>query len=203
VTAPYAPATRDDLPVIARWARIALTLVLIPLAWGAFHNEYGSVPFLDGIDLAIHEFGHMLFMPFGVAFLGRTMVILGGSLTQVMFPLIFVFYFLRDDEKRTRDVHASMLCAWWASMNLLSVAMYCADAGPMKLMLVNGGTGQEVEGHDWNNLLRGWGVLHHYAGIARGIRAVAWLLCVASIVIGLIAAWNSGRGRDVVTASDS
>jgi hypothetical protein len=189
--------------VIFRWVRIALTLVLIPLSWTAFHNEYGAVPFLDGIDLAIHEFGHMLFMPFGIAFLGRTMVILGGSLTQVMFPLIFVFYFLRDHENSKRDVHAAMLCLWWASMNLLSVAMYCADAGPMKLMLVSGGTGQEVEGHDWNNLLRIWGVLHHYAGVARGMRAVAWLLCVASIVIGLTAAWNSGQRRDAQPALDS
>jgi hypothetical protein len=203
VSAPYAPATRDDLPLIGRWARILLTLTLIPLAWRAFHNEYGAVPFLDGIDLAIHEFGHMLFMPFGIAFLGRTMVILGGSLTQVMFPLIFVIYFLRDHENSRRDVHAAMLCVWWMSMNVLSVAMYCADAGPMKLMLVSGGTGQEVEGHDWNNLLRGWGLLHHYAGIARGIRAVAWLLCIASIGTGLVAAWNSGRRNASVAAFDS
>jgi hypothetical protein len=198
-----APATRDDLPIVARGARLALTFVLIPLSWKAFHNEYGAVPFLDGIDLAIHEFGHMLFMPFGIAFLGRTMVILGGSLTQVMFPLIFATYFLRDHESGKRDLHAAMLCVWWASMNLLSVAMYCADAGPMKLMLVSGGTGQEVEGHDWNNLLRGWGALHHYAGIARGMRAVAWLLCVASILIGFVAAWNAGRPSDTHIAPDS
>ncbi len=204
VTAPYAPtATRDDLPVIVRWARIALTLALIPLSWNAFHNEYGAVPFLGGIDLAIHEFGHKLFMPFGIAFLGRTMVILGGSLTQVVFPLIFVFYFLRDHENSRRDLHAAMICLWWTSMNLLSVAMYCADAGPMKLMLVSGGTGQEVEGHDWNNLLRIWGVLHHYAGIARGMRALAWLLCVASIVAGLVAAWNAEQRSDAPTAVES
>ncbi len=203
MTAPYAPATSDDLPLIGRLARIALTLALIPLSWHAFHNDYGSVPFLGGIDLAIHEFGHKLYMPFGIAFLGRTMVILGGSLTQVMFPMIFVFYFLRDHEVGKRDMHAAMLCLWWTSMNLLSVAMYCADAGPMKLMLVGGGTGQEVEGHDWNNLLRIWGVLHHYAGIARGIRAVAWVLCVASIGIGLMAAWNSGRRSGGLMAIDS
>lgn len=108
MTDPGAPATRDDYPVILRWVRIALTVVLVPISWSAFHDQYGGVPLLGGIDLAIHEFGHMLFMPFGVAFLGHTMVILGGSLTQVMVPLIFVLYFLRNGDG-ARDVHAAMV----------------------------------------------------------------------------------------------
>lgn len=37
-----------------------LTLLLVPLSWHAFHDPYGEVPLLSGIDLAIHEFGHML-----------------------------------------------------------------------------------------------------------------------------------------------
>ncbi|HMI46342.1 MAG TPA: hypothetical protein VK491_09285, partial [Gemmatimonadaceae bacterium] len=72
------------------YARLALAVLLAWLAWGAFRDELGYVPLLGDIDLAIHEFGHMLFMPFGIPFLGRTMVILGGSLTQVAFPLLFV-----------------------------------------------------------------------------------------------------------------
>ena len=196
MSTPYEmPAARDDYATIIRWARILLSLALIPVSWHAFHDAYAEIPLVSGIDLAVHEFGHMLFMPFGIEFLGHTMMILGGSLTQVVFPLIFMFYFLRDHENSARDVHAAMVCLWWASMNLLSVALYCADAGPMKLMLISGGTGQEVEGHDWNNLLRIWGVLHHYAGIARAMRAVAWIGCVVGIVAGVVAAWNSGRQR--------
>jgi hypothetical protein len=194
MTAPYTQAaTPDDYPALVRWARVALTMLLVPLSWRAFHSDYGSVPLLGGVDLAIHEFGHKLFMPFGIPVLGRTMVILGGSLTQVMFPLIFVLYFLRNREG-ARDLHAALVCVWWMSMNLVSVAAYCADALPMKLMLVSGGTGQEVDGHDWNMLLVGWGVLHSATTIARAMRAVAWLMCVGSIVAGLAAAWNSGRG---------
>ncbi len=196
MSTPYeVPATRDDFPAIVRWARILLSLALIPLSWHAFHDAYAEIPLVSGIDLAVHEFGHMLFMPFGIEFLGHTMMILGGSLTQVVFPLIFMFYFMREHENSRRDMHAAMVCLWWSSMNLLSVALYCADAGPMKLMLISGGTGQEVEGHDWNNLLRIWGVLHHYAGIARAMRAVAWIGCVAGIVAGVVAAWNAGRQR--------
>ncbi len=196
MTTPYEQApVRDDYSTIVRWVRILLTLALIPLAWHAFHNEYGSIPMLSGVDLAIHEFGHMLFMPFGIPVLGRTMVILGGSLTQVVFPLLFALYFLRNREG-ARDIHAATVCVWWSSMNLVSVAMYCADALPMKLMLVSGGTGQEVDGHDWNQLLVGWGVLHSAPTIARAMRAVAWLMCVVATGAGLIAAWNGGGSRD-------
>ena len=194
------PPTPDDYPVIVRWARILLTLALIPMSWYTFHDRYGKVPLLGGIDLAIHEFGHMLFMPFGIPFLGRTMVILGGSLTQVAFPLIFVAYFLRNRE-RARDLHAAMVCLWWSAMNLVDVAVYCADARAGVLMLISGETGQESDGHDWNNLLHIWHALDKDTLIAHRMRAVAGLVCVVSIGIGLYAAWNSGRASGATEPS--
>src|SRR3954463_16821159 len=104
-----------------RIARLLLTLLLAYGAHVAFHDEYGYVPLVSDIDLAVHEFGHMLFMPFGFAFAGDTMVILGGSLFQVALPLIFVGYFLFGP-RRTRDLHAATVCLWWAGINLLGVA---------------------------------------------------------------------------------
>lgn len=170
-----------------RWARGLFVLLLAWLAWGAFHDEYGSVPLVSGIDLAIHEFGHMLFMPFGVKFLGDTMMILGGSLVQVVFPLIFVGYFFwrRDDGSR-RDPFAAMVCLWWTSINLLGVAIYCADSRAGQLMLINGQTGQDSDGHDWNNLLTRWGLLQHDTAIAARMRAIALIMCVGALVA---AAW--------------
>lgn len=188
---PYEPATRDDYPVIIRWARIALTLVLIPLSVATLHDRYGKVPFLGDIDLAIHEFGHMFFMPFGIPYLGRTMVILGGSLMQVAVPLIFMAYFLRTRDG-ARDVHAASVCLWWSSMNVIDVSVYCADARAMVLTLISGETGQESGGHDWNNLLHIWRVIDKDTVIAANMRRVAVLMCLVSIVAGLWAAWNSG-----------
>jgi hypothetical protein len=153
------------------------------LAWSAFRDELGGVPLVSDIDLAIHEFGHMLFMPFGIPILGHTMVILGGSLTQVVFPLIFVGYFLqKNDDGRRRDVFAAMVCLWWFGINLLDVAIYCADSRAGQLMLLNGLTGQESDGHDWYNLLSGWGLLEHDTAIARWMRAISGLTCAVSIV---------------------
>jgi len=71
------------------------------------------------------------------------MVILGGSLTEVAFPLLFVGYFMRkQSDGRRRDLFAAMVCLWWSGINLLSVAIYCADSRAGQLMLIDGSTGQ-------------------------------------------------------------
>ena len=171
-----------------RWLRIGLTLLLALAAHHAFRDEYGSVPIISDIDLAIHEFGHMLFMPFGFAFAGDTMVILGGSLFQVAFPLIFVGYFLFGP-RRTRDVHAAMVCLWWAGINLLQVAIYAADARAGQLMLITGQTGEESDAHDWYNLFSRWGLLERDRIIAGRMRVTAALICITSIFVGFAAAW--------------
>lgn len=178
---------RSDARTWTRWARLCFVALLAWLARSAFHDEYGTMPLLSDIDLAIHEFGHVLFMPFGVKILGDTMMILGGSLVQVAFPLIFAGYFLwpRNDGTR-RDPFAASLCVWWSSINLLSVAIYCADSRAGQLMLINGLTGQESDAHDWNNLLTRWGLLQRDTAIAERMRAAAVLLCAGAL---LCAAW--------------
>jgi hypothetical protein len=190
----------DSTRTLQKYARLALAAVLALLAWSAFRGDDGYVPLLSEIDLAIHEFGHMLFMPFGIQFLGSTMVILGGSLTQVAFPLIFFGYFLRKhDDAPRRDVFAAMVCLWWSAINLLDVSIYCADSRAGELMLLDGLTGKESDGHDWNNLLTRWGLLEHDTGIARGMRAVAWLMCVASIVIAVWSALRAAREQPALS----
>src|SRR3954469_19619823 len=97
----------DSSRTTQSYARLAFAALLAWLTWAAFHDAYGSVPLVTDVSTAIHEFGHMLFLPFGIPILGRTMVILGGSLTEVAFPLLFVGYFLRKHEHehgRRRDV---------------------------------------------------------------------------------------------------
>ena len=180
------------------YARLVLAGVLSLLAWNAFHNEFGTVPLLSDVSLAIHEFGHMLFMPFGIPILGRTMVILGGSLTEVTFPLLFVGYFLcKREDGRRRDVFAAMVCLWWSGIGLLATAIYCADSRAGKLMLLDGLTGKESDGHDWYNLLNGWGLLEQDTQIARWMRMIAWLMCVGSIVIAVGSVLQQRREQPV------
>ena len=184
-----AVSSTDSSRATQIYLRFALATLFAWLTWVAFHNEYGYVPIVSDISLAIHEFGHMLFMPFGIPILGRTMVILGGSLTEVAFPLLFVAYFLRKTEGgRRRDVFAAMVCLWWSAIGLLGTAIYCADSRAGRLMLLDGLTGQESDGHDWYNLLDGWGLLEHDTQIARWMRMIAWLMCVGSIIV---AVWSA------------
>ncbi len=177
-----AESTRDDLPAITKWARVLLTAALIPVGVSALRDPEGWVPLISDITLAIHEFGHMLFMPFGFAFLGDTMVILGGSLLQVAFPLIFVGYFLLS--KKHRDVHAAMMCLWWAATSIANLATYVGDARARDLTLINGLTGQESDGHDWYNLLGQWGVLSRDLVYAARLRTTAWLMLWGSTFAG-------------------
>ena len=192
MTSPYAfEKPRDDLPKITRWARIILTLALIPVGRYAFREPEAWLPLIGDINLAVHEFGHMLFMPFGIPVLGETMVILGGSLFQFAFPLIFVGYFAMS--KKHRDMHAATICLWWAAISLLEVAVYTADARARDLTLLSGLTGKEDDGHDWYNLLSQWGVLDRDLIYAGRMRAIAALMLIASILAGLWFAWQGPR----------
>ena len=78
--------TRPSYPRLA--LTIALALYAIPLMR---HPERGS--FLDGIDLAIHETGHLVFGPFG-----EVIAVAGGTLFHLIVPATFVFYFARRGE---------------------------------------------------------------------------------------------------------
>src|SRR5436305_6378703 len=134
---PSSVSSTDSPRAIESYLRLAFAARLAWLTWGAFHDAYGNVPIVSDVSTAIHEFGHMLFMPFGIPIHGRTMVILGGSLTEVAFPLLFVGYFLRKREDgRRRAVFAATVCLWWSATGLRATAISSADsrrATPMRL----------------------------------------------------------------------
>jgi hypothetical protein len=127
---------------------------------------------LDDVNLAIHEAGHVFFQPLGDA-LGA----LGGSLLQVMVPLAFVVYFLRQQE----TFSASVVGAWLGA-SLGNVALYIADAQAQELPLLGG----ENVIHDWWYLLTEWDLLpqdHAIAGWVRLAGAVSFVLAVAGAAL--------------------
>jgi nitric oxide reductase large subunit len=60
-------------------------------------------------------------------------------------------------------------------------------------MLLDGSTGQEGDGHDWNNLLTRWGLLEQDTAIARWMRAIAFVVCVGSIIVAVWSALQRPR----------
>lgn len=95
--------------------------------------------FIDNVDLIIHEAGHLIFMPFG-----EFLTVAGGSLLQVILPIIFFIYFHKEKQYFSQAV---MLL--WVAINLFNVGVYASDALKMQLPLLGG----ENSGHDWNYLL--------------------------------------------------
>ena len=152
-------------------ARRLLTIALFAYGvHGLSHRGGGSL--LDGVDLAIHETGHLVFGPFG-EFIGFA----GGTIFQLLMPALFVGYFVRRG-----DHYAASVALWWIAQNCGNIAVYVADARAQELPLVGGGE------HDWEYLLGRLGLLARDHAIARGITSVGYLLLVAATAWGLAAA---------------
>jgi hypothetical protein len=153
------------LAVLAAWT---VYLLVGPL-------DAASNSFVHLIDLVFHEAGHPIFAP-----LGEFMMVLGGSLMQILVPLICAgaFLFQQDDE------FGAAACVWWAGESLMDLTPYINDARDLKLMLL-GGPADEVEGHDWESILTSLGWIHRDHTIARG----AWW--VAAMVMSGALIWSA------------
>ena len=127
---------------------IFAALMSLYFLWIAWDPMQGS--FLDNVDLAIHEGGHLIFRV-----LGEFMGVAGGSLLQVIFPAAFVGYFLRNGQR-----YSAAIVALWLGQSLLNVYVYAADAQVMQIVLLGGLTGSEGSFHDWNYLLTETGLLN-------------------------------------------
>jgi hypothetical protein len=164
---------------VIRAGRIVLLLLLVRwtvifLAWPMRQDVVGAT-FLHSINLPFHEAGHILFSPFG-----DFMMTLGGSLTQVLIPMVCSIAFLTT----SWNPFGAAVMGWWAGENLLDVAIYINDARSLQLMLL-GGPADEVEGHDWERILTMTNSLHldhRIANIAQFAGAVVMIGC---IVLGL------------------
>ena len=155
-------------------------LFLLLLWWGKtfilrpLETNYTGESFFHLINLPFHEAGHLIFMP-----LGRFMMILGGSLGQVLMPLVCLTTFL----VKTRDPFGASVALWWTAESFMDLAPYIDDARALDLLLLGGVTGKETDGHDWNNILTmlGWlesdhrlAHLAYNIGIALMLASFAW-----------------------------
>ena len=166
-------STARPLVMDPRTTRLARLAVLVALAlYGvASLRAPGDGRLLDGVDLAIHETGHLVFAPFG-----EFVTMLGGTLLQLLFPLAFVVYFLRRKER-----FGAAVCLWWVAQNCWNISVYVADARAQELPLVGGGE------HDWFYLLSALRWLENDQGLARAVHGAGVLIFGASLALGLAA----------------
>lgn len=172
------------------YGRAVLYLLLV--WWGGrfivtpLETNYTGESFLHLINLPFHEAGHVLFAPFG-----RFMMILGGSLGQVLMPVICLGTFL----VKTRDPFGASVALWWTAESVMDVAPYINDARALDLMLLGGVTGKETDGHDWNNLLTMLGWLEYDHRLAQLAYNLGVLLMLASFAWGGIILMRHHRRR--------
>jgi hypothetical protein len=128
--------------------------------------------FLHMINLPFHEAGHIIFSP-----LGRFMTILGGSLMQLLVPLVcaVALYVQQGDQ------FGAALCVWWMGENFLDLAPYINDARALNLMLL-GGPANAVEGHDWEAILTTLGWLHLDHRLAAGAHMIGAFTMAAALL---------------------
>ena len=122
---------------------------------------------LDTANLAFHEAGHPLF---GLL-LGERITVYGGTLGQLVFPIVAIASFWWR-----RETLSFALCLAWLFENFWNIARYMADAREQVLPLIGNGE------HDWLEIFSRWHVLHHDTGIAGFVSILAW--------IGIVTTWG-------------
>ncbi|MEI7480755.1 MAG: hypothetical protein WCK75_00250 [Elusimicrobiota bacterium] len=137
---------------LASWGRFALVagLFIFYLQWIRKENYFS---FLDFINLAFHEAGHLF-----LGFFGRFIMMLGGTIFQLIIPAVCAVHLWRQDNRT-----GWQLCVFWFGESLLNISIYAGDAINQALPLVGGGE------HDWTYLLTVTHLIAHTPATAKAI----------------------------------
>jgi len=176
------------------------TLLLL-LGWAgwrfaALNQPYGvyGPHFLHLGHLVFHEAGHIVFIPFG-----RFMTIAGGSLMQLIVPLVAALALLL---KHRPDPFGAAVGVWWLGTSLVDLSPYIGDAQSLKLIMIGGFLAEDVpDAHDWRNILDGLGLLRFDREIAQAAHALGVTLMVAGMAWGAWMLWRQLRAARAAEAA--
>ena len=158
-------------PITRAVAIVWIVFYTLFLFYAAF--DHSGFLFLDYVNLIIHEGGHFFFSWFGY-----TITILGGTLAELIVPLLCAIYFFRQ-----REVAAVAFCSFWFFENFLYIGTYMADARALSLPLVGSGD------HDWEILFGQWNLLLQDQRIGGITRTGGWLGMLGTVT------WFAWRAR--------
>ena len=135
-----------------------------------------NASFMHNINLVFHEAGHVIFR-----FFGNFMAILGGSLLQLIIPLLVILVFIFQ----YRDNFAASIGLWWLAQSMMDLVPYISDARSQEMWLLGGVRGKDMPGiHDWNNILSHLGLLEYDQVLASVVMLVAVGLMLLSLIWG-------------------
>ncbi len=180
---PAAPATASEpfplAPQSLPWSdrRFLFALFVLFALLAAARPWLENLWLLDMVNLAFHEAGHPIFGLLGIRFL----MVLGGTLMQLLMPLAALAHFGR----RKQRVSACAAFVWFGQ-NFIGIGRYMADARAQQLELVGSGE------HDWTYLLETTGLLLHDVGLGSAAQLLGCLIMAA----GLVGIWRFAFNRD-------
>lgn len=158
-------------------------IYLMFFIWGwsfILSNHYSSElnnSFMHVINLVFHEAGHVIFR-----LLGDFMAVLGGSMLQLLVPIIFLFSFIK-----AKDTFAASIMLWWFSQSMMDLVAYIDDAQRQEMWLLGGVQGKDMPGiHDWNNILSQLGLLKYDHFLAALVSWLAIFLMFLSFFWGAV-----------------
>ena len=114
------------------------------------------------------------------------MMIAGGSIFQIVFPVVFVGYFWWHEK-----YYSAAIVLFWVGQSIINVYIYAADAVVGQVMLTSGMTGSEGGFHDWNYMLTHLGLIDSTKIIAGLIRAGGTLTIIAAAVTSIYYAFHA------------
>lgn len=184
--------TEDDrsagsLVTIARGLLLALLFIFcVRFLMTLPTSGEGGNSFLHLVNLPFHEAGHIFFSVFG-----RFLQSLGGTLMQLLVPLVLGGYFFYWRE----DAFGASVCLWWLGQNFVDIAPYIADARAGKLLLLGGNRGWEAPYgfHDWLYILNECGLLAYDVTIALFSHALGILLMLTALIWGGALIWTDWK----------
>ena len=128
----------------------------------------------------IHEFGHILFRPFG-----EFMTNLGGALFQAGLPLVFGGIFL----VKNRDPYAAAVMLWWSAVAVMDTAPYVYDAQQPVHVLLTGRTG-DTGAHDFIDVLGDLGLLTQAQAVGYVVHKFGIAMLIVSFVWAGVIVWR-------------
>lgn len=127
-----------------------------------------------------HEAGHVLLL-----WAPQCVTILGGTLGQHLMPGLLAGVLLM----RRRDPFGAALFTWLLGYSIIMMAVYMFDAFDPRIMLLDGRTGADSDGHDWQNMFGDLGWLPRARGIGIFCGRLGQLIMIVSLAWAAAIVW--------------
>jgi hypothetical protein len=177
----HVPEEVSALHVYARALLLALLIVYgVKLAAMDVPSWEMAGSLIHAPMVPFHEFGHIVFRPFG-----EFMHNLGGALFQVGLPLVLGGIFL----VKNRDPFAAAVMLWWSAVAVMDTAPYVYDAQAPQHILLTGRTG-DTGAHDFIDVLGDLGLLGRAQAVGRLVHGFGVAVLIASFAWGAFVVWR-------------